>query len=164
MKPPRTYEALLAFLLLMMGAIFSLLGLVFQALSIPMRNGDASSFLLGGLPLLVFGGGLLLWARRKEHSWDRLRAEGRAVPGKLVPEATRRHWYTSFGSDGIRKRSPWTMLCIYQWEGKTYDLRSEFLWRKPQEGEQHPTIYLDPLDPKRAWVDPDSLQYEITLR
>ena len=49
MRAPRCYEALLAFLLLMLGAIFSLLGLLFGALSLPVRNGDARSFLLGGL-------------------------------------------------------------------------------------------------------------------
>lgn len=161
MRSPRCYEALLAFILLMLGAIFSLLGLLFGLLSIPVRNGDAWSFLLGGLPLLVLGAGLLLWARQKERSWDHLRTEGRAVPGKLVPEATRRHWYTSFGSDGLRKRSPWTVLCIYQWEGRTYEVRSEFLWNRPAGSGQTPTVYLDPLTPKRAWIDPDSLIYEI---
>ena len=126
-----------------------------------MRNGDSSSFLLGGLPLLALGGGLLLWARRKERDWYRLRTEGRAVPGRLVPEATRHHWYTSFGSDGLRKRSPWTVLCTYQWEGKTYSVRSEFLWKRPAGTDQRPAVYLDPLAPQRSWVEPDSLSYEI---
>lgn len=164
MKPPKSYEALLAFILLILGGVFTLLGLAGNILSIPMRSGDTQDFALWGLPLLVFGAGLLLWTRRRERGWDRLRAEGRAVPGKLVPEATRHHWYTSFGSDGLRKRSPWTVLCIYQWEGRTYSVRSQFLWQKPWETGQQPTVYLDPLNPKRAWVDPDSLQYEIKSR
>ena len=161
MRAPRCYEALLAFLLLMLGAIFSLLGLLFGSLSLPVRNGDARSFLLGGLPLLALGAGLLLWARRRERGWDWLKTEGRAVPGKLVLEATRHHWYTSFGSDGLRKRSPWTVLCIYQWEGKTYSVRSEFLWNRPAGSGQTPTVRLDPLVPQRAWIDPDSMIYEI---
>lgn len=160
MKPPRTYEALLGWILLILGAVFTLLGLLIPILSIPMRNGDARSFLLGGAPLLLFGAGLLCYARLRERGWDRLRTEGRAVTGQLAPEATRHHWYVSFGSDGFRKRSPWTVLCIYRWEDGTRSVRSQFLWQKPREGEQHPTVYVDPLNPGRAWVDPDSLDYE----
>ncbi len=161
MKAPRTYEALLGWILLILGGVFTLMGLVWTALSLPMKSGDARDFVLGGLPLLVFGGGLLLYARQRERGWDRLRTEGRAVQGKLVPEATRHHRYVSFGSDGFRKRSPWTVMCIYRWEDGTRAVRSEFLWRKPREEEQRPTVYIDPLDPRRAWIDPETLEYEL---
>lgn len=161
MKPPRTYEALLGWILLILGAMFTLLGLLFGILSIPMRNGDAKSFLLGGLPLMLFGAGLLCYARQRERGWDRLHTDGRAVPGELVPGATRCHWYVGFGSDGFHKRSPWSVMCIYRWKGRTYDLRSEFLWQRPRETGQQPTVYVDPDDPKRAWIDPDTLRYEI---
>lgn len=159
MKPPKTYEALLAFILLILGGVFTLLGLAAAALSLPMRSGAPRDFALWGLPLLLFGAGLLWYARQRERGWARLRAEGRAVPGQLVPRAIRHHWYISFGSDGLHKRSPWTVLCIYQWEGRTYSIRSQFLWRRPREGELHPTVYLDPLNPRWAWIDPDTLQF-----
>ncbi len=161
MKPPKSYEALLSCLLLALGAVFTLVGLVGNALSIPVRNGDTQDFALFGLPLLVFGAGLLLWSRQRERGWERLRAEGQAVPGKLVPGAVRHHRYVSFGSDGLHKRSPWTVLCIYRWENRTYSVRSQFLWSPPREDGQ-PTIYIDPLHPTRAWIDPESLQYERT--
>ena len=159
MRPPRCYEALLGFLFLVMGGVFSLLGLVDFFLSIPMRSGDAHVFLVGGLPMLLAGGFLLWKARQMERTWERLRTEGRAVSGELVPEATRHHWYTGWGSDGLHKRHPWTVLCIYRWEGRTYSVRSQFLWQEPAAGRQHPTVWLDPMAPKRAWVDPGSLQY-----
>lgn len=162
-KPPRIYEALLGWILLILGGVFTLLGLAGSILAIPVRNGGAQDFALFGLPLLVFGAGLLLWARQKERSWDRLKSGGLAVQGQLIPEATRRHWYVSFGSDGFRKRSPWSVMCIYRWEGRTYFLRSEFLWRPPRETGRQPIVYLDPLNPKPAWLDPDSLQYEMKI-
>ena len=137
MKPPKTYEALLAFILLILGGVFTLLGLAAAALSLPMRSGAPRDFALWGLPLLLFGAGLLWYAR----------------------QAIRHPWSISFGSDGLHKRSPWTVLCIYQWEGRTYSIRSQFLWRRPREGELHPTVYLDPLNPRWAWIDPDTLQF-----
>ena len=80
-----------------------------------------------------------------------------------MPEATRRHWYVSFGSDGLYKRSPWSVMCIYRWEDRTYSVRSQFLWRRPQNCGQRPTVYLDPLDPRRAWIDPETLVYEVSV-
>lgn len=158
MKAPRTYEALLGWILLILGGVFTLIGLAGTALSLPMKSGDAWEFALFGLPLLLFGAGLLLYARKKERDWDYLRTEGRALRGELVPEATRCHWYVSFGSDGLHKRHPWSVMCIYRWENRTYSVRSEFLWRKPGETNQRPTVYIDLLDPRRAWVDPESLE------
>lgn len=162
MRPPRCYEALLGWILLILGGVFTLLGLIGEAVSMPVRNGKAGDFALWGLPLLLFGAGLLWYARRRERGWARLRTEGRAVPGRLIPEGTRRHWYVSFGSDGLYKRSPWSVMCVYRWEGRTYSVRSQFLWQKPRDGEQRPTVYLDPLDPRRAWVDPETLEYDKT--
>lgn len=163
MKPPKSYESLLAVILLILGGVFTLLGLAAEVLPLPMRGGEPRGFALWGLPLLLFGAGLLWYARRRERLWARLRTEGRAVQGKLVPEATRRHWYTSWGSSGLRKRNPWTVMCIYRWEERTYCVRSQFLWRKPGGFEQRPTVYLDPLDPRRAWIDPETLVYEVSV-
>ena len=161
MKPPKSYESLLAVILLILGGVFTLLGLAAEVLPLPMRGGEPQDFALWGLSLLLFGAGLLWYARRRERVWARLRTEGRAVQGKLVPEATRRHWYTGWGSDGLRKRNPWTVMCIYRWEERTYSVRSQFLWCKPGDFEQRPTVYLDPLDPRRAWIDPETLAYEV---
>lgn len=157
MKAPKSYPSLLALLFLILGGVFSLLGL----LPLPMRSGSARRFLIGGLPLLLAGILLLWYARKTERSWERLRAEGQSVPGQMAPEATRFHWYTHWGSDGLRKRSPWTVLCVYCWEGRIYSVRSQFLWRQPRQIGQHPTVYLDSRNPKRAWIDPDTLAYEV---
>ena len=54
-------------------------------------------------------------------------------------------------------------MCIYRWEERTYCVRSQFLWRKPGGFEQRPTVYLDPLDPRRAWIDPETLVYEVSV-
>ena len=142
MKPPKSYESLLAFILLILGGVFTLLGLAAEVLPLPMRGGEPRDFALWGLPLLLFGAGLLWYARRRERLWAR-------------------HWYTSWGSGGLRKRNPWTVMCIYRWEERTYCVRSQFLWRKPGGFEQRPTVYLDPLDPRRAWIDPETLAYEV---
>ena len=72
MKPPKSYETLLAFLLLLLGGIFTLLGLIGAVLTLPMRSGEAQDFTLWGLPLLLFGAGLLWYARRRECVWSRL--------------------------------------------------------------------------------------------
>ena len=50
MKPPKSYETLLAFLLLLLGGIFTLLGLIGAVLTLPMRSGEAQDFTLWGLP------------------------------------------------------------------------------------------------------------------
>lgn len=163
MKPPKCYEGLFALVFLTLGGVFSLLGLVGEALSMPTRGGEPLSFLLGGLPMLLFGIGLLWSARRKELRWSRLRSEGQAVPGQVAPGSIRCRWYTSWGSDGFRKRNPWSLVCLYRWEGRSYSVTSQLLWERPCEEGQAPTIYLDPRNPRQAWVDPESLKYEVSL-
>ena len=49
MKPPKSYESLLAFILLILGGVFTLLGLAAEVLPLPMRGGEPRDFALWGL-------------------------------------------------------------------------------------------------------------------
>lgn len=163
MKPPRTYRAIIALVLLALGGVFTLLGVLGAfAVPIPMRSGEAWMFLPVGLILLAAGVVLVLSLGRTKRLQARLRVEGVPVPGRVT--AIRYHKYTSYGSDPdfvSYKRSPWTVTCEYQWERQTYTVRSPLLWDKPRAEDQQPTVYLDPNRPRRAFLDPESLRYEI---
>ena len=158
MRPPDTYAGLLALVLGALGAVFTLLGLVGEAVAIPMRGGQASDFLPFGLTFLLAGGVCLCADRRKKAARARLLAEGRRVEGRII--AVKHHLFVTFNTrDFINfpgRHSPWTILCAYTWAGQHYAVRSPFLWQEPIEGKPV-DIYLDPARPKRAAVDPDSV-------
>ncbi len=162
MKPPRFFRTFPAVVLLALGTVFTLLGaLGVSAVPIPMRSGEAWMFLPIGLVLLAAGVVLALSVRRTKRLQVRLRAEGVPVPGRVT--AIRYHRYTSYGTDPdfvAYKRSPWTVSCEYQWEGQTYTVRSSLLWQRPCAEGQQPAVYVDPNHPKKAFLDPGSLQYE----
>ena len=55
------------------------------------------------------------------------------------------------------RNSPWSVRCTYEYGGRTYGVDSGLLWKEPAPGLQHPTVYVDPTRPKRAWVDLDTV-------
>ena len=56
-------------------------------------------------------------------------------------------------------RSPWTVYCEYDWAGKTYSIRTEYLWKQPSPNSPDLTVALDPAAPQRAVVDTQTLRY-----
>lgn len=89
----------------------------------------------------------------------RLQSAGTAVPGTIVQ--VRRHsfirWERESFSSWPGRNSPWSVRCTYEYGGRTYGVDSGLLWKEPAPGLQHPTVYVDPGRPKRAWVDPDTI-------
>ena len=162
MKEPKSVWEILAPILLILGALFALLGaLGLAGISIPMRSGLQEDFFLIGAGLLAAGGlcALAAWGKRRRQTW--LRENGRAVPGEVT--AVRHHTTINYGAVKGRRRSPWSVECRYTWDGQTYTARTPLLWEKPAKGGQRPLVYLDPERPRRAAVDPDSVRMETEL-
>ncbi len=145
----------MAFLVLEgLGLSFLLLYGLWLAVDLPMQNGEPWMFGAAGLLLQFAALVCLLIARRRGRRRERLRACGLPVRGRIVGVTC--HTFVNYGN----QRHPWTVLCEYQYEGQTYTVRSTFLWDRPRESGQTPKIFLDQTRPRRAWVDPESLQYE----
>ena len=163
-KRPQSYLDMLAMIVTPLGALFVLLGLLGQFVPLPMRGGESWMFLPAGLALLAAGGLCALCSRVRRRRSARLRSEGRAVPGRVV--SVKEHVWVNWntGSLAPRRRSPWSAECEYQWEGQTRTVRTSLLWDRPREGGRRPAVYVDPQHPRRAWVDPASLEYERTMR
>ncbi len=160
MKPPSSYSVLIALVLIPLGGLFALLGLLGQAFPFTMRSGEAWQFIPVGLILAAVGGLCILAAAQKKVIQSRLLAGGRPVQGSILE--VKHHIFVTYNISSFTncpgKNSPWTVLCQYTWEGRTYTVRSGFFWRKPSEYDQHPVVYLDPEHPKRAFLDPDSIR------
>lgn len=157
LKRPASRLEIIWLVLTVLSLVFLLiygLGLVFP---IPMKNGESWMFGVFGFGLLFTALLCLMILRRQGRQRNRLRTGGFPVQGRVVK--TTCHITVSCGSVGARKRHPWTVLCRYQYEGQTYTVRSTFLWDKPVGSAAK--IFLDQERPGQAWVDPESLQYEI---
>ena len=159
LKKPAGNLEIVTLVLDCLGICFLLLGLLGTAVPIPMRSGESWMFAVMGLVLLFAAFPCLLLVRARARRNHELRRLGRPVPGRVI--RVRHHIWTSLGSRGLRRRHPWTVLCEYRWEGQTYTAGSIFLWERPLETGQAPKIFLDQDNPRRAFVDPDSLKYEI---
>ena len=162
MRPPDSYAGLIALVLGALGAVFALLGLVGEAAAIPMRGGQASDFLPFGLAFLAAGGVCLGVDRLRAAARARLLAEGRRVRGEVLD--VKRHIFVSFNTKDLiqfpGRSPPWTLLCSYTWEGRTYTVRSPFLWQQPANP-RSVDICIDPARPGRAAVDLDSVPIEL---
>ena len=162
MRPPDSYAGLIALVLGALGAVFALLGLVGEAAAIPMRGGQASDFLPFGLTFLLAGGVCLGIDRLRAAARARLLAKGRRVQGEVLD--VKRHIFVNFNTGDLvnfpGRRSPWTLLCSYTWEDKTYTVRSPFLWQQPANP-RSVDICIDPARPGRAAVDLDSVPIEL---
>lgn len=154
MKRPNSFPALWALLLSLIGGGLFLFGLVYTVFSLPMRSGSSWAILLTGGAFLIAGGACALLARRRSRQQTRLREHGTAVPGRSV--RVKRHSFVTW-NETPGSRSPWSVWCEYDYEGRAYTVRSGFFWTKPSEYDQHPLVYLDPERPQRAVLDPDSI-------
>ena len=158
-RPPESMPALLAVVLGGMGILFGLLGSLISLLKLPMRSGQGWMFLPIGAALLLAGAGCALEDRRRRRLRERLLREGTPVPGTLV--SMRRHWLITWNASAFNnwpgKSSPWSLTCRYSWQGKDYLLRTGFLWARPAPERSAPVVYLDPDNPRRAVVDPETI-------
>lgn len=159
-KPPRSVWPMWAGVFLSLGAALCGFGLLAQFAAIPVRSGNAADFLrMGGLCLIV-GGACALWSRRNNAIQRRLRRDGTAVSGTV--HSVKHHIYVNWNrasfSNAAGHNSPWSVCCEYSYGGRTYTVRSDFLWARPAGGGQCPTIYLDPRRPGRAFIDPDTIR------
>lgn len=160
MRPPNSISALCAMTFGLLGAAFLILDVVFGGLGLPVRGASSGwAFLpIGGVCLLI---GLVcaLAVRRRRRREGRLQSAGVAVPGTIVQ--VNHHifinWNLEHFSSWPGRNSPWSVRCTYEYEGRTYGVDSGLLWKEPAPGLQHPTVYVDPTRPKRAWVDLDTV-------
>ena len=163
MRPPETLWSLCAHLFGLMGALFLLLGLVFSLAGIPVRNGPSWSFLPIGGALLLAGlaAGAGAWGKARQAR--RLKAEGIKVTGTVqsVQHLVWINWNTSSFVNWPGKCSPWVIRCSYSYQGQTYSAKSGLAWSRPASGAQRPVLYLDPRRPSRAWVDLDTIRWEL---
>ncbi|MEY8316610.1 hypothetical protein AALB19_04710 [Oscillospiraceae bacterium 50-58] len=141
-------DALAVFFMLIFG--------VGHVIAIPMRSGEPWMLGVTGLLLLFAAMPCMLIAQFQGRRREWLRCSGFPVQGRVV--RVTHHPSVSYGN----QRHPWTVLCEYRYEGRTYTARSTFLWDEPAGSTAK--IFLDRDRPGQAWVDPKSLQYKINLR
>ena len=160
MRPPDSRSALCAVVFAFLGAAFLILGVIFGGLGLPVRGASSGwAFLPIGVVCLLIALVCALAVRRRRRRERRLQSAGVAVPGTIVQ--VRRHifirWERESFSNWPGQGSPWSVRCTYEYGGRTYGVNSGLLWKEPAPGLQHPTVYVDPTHPKRAWVDPDTI-------
>ena len=160
MRPPDSISALCAMTFGLLGAAFVVIGTLYGCLGVSIRRAASSwAFLPIGLACLLLCLVCALAVRRRRRREGRLRSAGVAVPGTIVQ--VRRHifirWERESFSNWPGQGSPWSVRCTYEYGGRTYGVDSGLLWKEPAPGLQHPTVYVDPTHPKRAWVDLDTI-------
>lgn len=139
-----------------LAAVFLLLFGLLKLFTIPMRGGEPWMFGVTGLLLLFAAIPCTVIARRQGRRRKWLRRSGFPAQGRVIKVTC--HRCVNYGN----QRHPWTVLCQYRYEGETYMVRSTFLWEEPAGSAAK--IFLDQERPGRAWVDPESLQYEMRSR
>lgn len=159
LRRPASRLELVAIVLFALAFVFLLIFGLGYIIAIPMRSGEPQMLGVTGLLLLLAAAPCTLIAQFQGRRREWLRCSGFPVQGQILK--TTCHITVSYGSVRTRQRHPWTVLCQYRYEGQTYTVRSTFLWAKPVG--QKAKIFLDPDRPRQAWVDPESLTYEVSV-
>ena len=161
LRRPASRLEIVTIVLCALSFVFLLIyGLSF-VVAIPMKSGEPWMLGLPGLALCFAAMPCMVIIHWQGRRRERLRCDGFPVQGRIIKRVC--HLSVSYGSGaGVRKRHPWTVWCEYRYEGQSYTVRSTFLWDEPVG--KTAKIFLDQLRPERAWVDPKSLQYKLTLR
>ena len=159
MERPNTISGLCVILFGMLGAAFTILGLLFWVMAVPIRGGPSWAFLPVGLLAWLLCLAFSAASRRREARRARLRAEGVAVPGEIlsVDRLAWINWNPSTLWNWPGGHSPWRLRCAYRYGGERYQVKSDLLWREPVRSGWRPTVYLDPGNPRRAVVDLDTV-------
>ena len=114
-----------------------------------------------GIGCLAAGVLMILRIRRKRKEDNRILEEGQRVNAKIVRAKHHTTANLSFSSSRGRaaSRSPWTAWCEYQWDGKTYTIRTNYLWMQPWMESPKVEVALDPAAPQRGVVDARTIHY-----
>ena len=163
MRPPQTIWSLCAFIFGLIGANFVILGLIFYITGIPADGAPNWFFIPIGAFLFLLSVGLLIKCRFQKRRIEYLKAEGLAVVGKIqsVRHLVWINWNTRTFANWPGQRSPWVIQCSYCYGGRNYTVKSILSWLKPSTGFQRPVIYLDPRCPSHAYVDTDTIRWEL---
>ena len=113
--------------------------------------------LLGSIVCLARCG---LQEQRRKH----LKTNGISVVGKIqsVRHLVWINWNTKTFVNWPGQCSPWFVQCSYCYGGRTYTVKSLLSWIKPATDFQQPVIYLDPRNPVHAYVDMDTIKWELS--
>ena len=164
MRPPKTIASLCAYMFGLMGTLFTLLGIVFYCVGIPVEGGPNWAFILVGGSLLLAGLGCLLKHRRQERRRARLKKEG--VRAAATIQSVRHYVWINWNTRSFVTQpgqcSPWVIQCSYRYREQTYTVKSPLCWQKPASQYQQPVVYLDPDHPNRACLDMDTIRWEFS--
>ena len=113
--------------------------------------------LLGSIVCLARFG---LQEQRRKH----LKTNVISVVGKIqsVRHLVWINWNTKTFVNWPGQCSPWVVQCSYCYGGRTYTVKSLLSWIKPATDFQQPVIYLDPRNPVHAYVDMDTIKWELS--
>ena len=164
MRQPQTIWSLCAFILGLMGIMFVFLGTVFSITGIPVNGGPNWLFIPIGTVLLLGSLACLAKCRLQKQRIRRLKAAGISVAGKIqsVRHLVWINWNTKTFVNRPGQCSPWVVQCSYCYGGRTYTVKSLLSWIKPTDDFQQPVIYLDPRNPSNAYVDLDTIKWEVS--
>lgn len=164
MRQPQTIWSLCAFIFGLMGIIFVFLGMLFYITDIPVNGGCNWFFIPIGAILLL--GSIVCLARcgLQEQRRKHLKTNGISVVGKIqsVRHLVWINWNTKTFVNWPGQCSPWVVQCSYCYGGRTYTVKSLLSWTKPATDFQQPVIYLDPRNPVHAYVDMDTIKWELS--
>lgn len=163
MRQPQTIWSLCAFISGLMGTIFVFLGIIFYITGVPANGAPNWFFVPIGSVLLLVSIICLMKCHLQERRIKYLRAKGISVVGNIQ---SARHlvlinWNTRTFVNWPGQCSPWVIQCSYCYNGRTYTVKSNLSWLKPSANFQRPVIYLDPRSPAHAYVDMDTIKWEL---
>ena len=163
MRQPQTIWSLCAFIFGLMGIIFILLGTIFYITGVPVNGGPNWLIIPIGAFLLLGGIVCLTKSRLQEQRIKYLKAKGISAVGKIqsVRHLVWINWNTKSFVNWPGQCSPWVVQCSCCYDGQTYTVKSLLLWTKPATDFQQPIIYLDPYNPAHAYMDIDTMKWEL---
>ena len=163
MRQPRTIWSLYAFIFGLMGLIFIFLGTVFYITGIPVNGGPNWFFIPIGVVILLGGLACLMKCRLQEQRIKYLKTEGISVVGNIqsVRHLVWITWNTKTFVSRPGQSSPWVVQCSYCYGGQIYTIKSLLSWIKQADDFQQPIIYIDPRNPAHAYVDMDTIKWEL---
>ena len=163
MRQPQTIWSLCTFISGLMGTIFVFLGIIFYITDIPVNGAPNWFFVPIGVISLLVSIVCLTKCRLQERRIKYLKAKGISVAGNIqsVRHLVWINWNTKSFVNWPGQCSPWVVQCSYCYDGQTYTVKSLLLWIKPAADFQQPIIYLDPRNPAHAYVDMDTIKWEL---
>ena len=163
MEPPQTIWSFCTFLFRLMGTVFVLLGAFFTMADISVNGRPGWCFIPIGAIVFLFSFGCFFYNLLLDRRIKHLKAEGISVTGKI--QSTQHliwiNWNTKTFVNWPGQCSPWVIQCSYCYQGQAYTVKSSLSWLKPSPGPQHPVIYFDPHNPVHAFVDMDTVKWEL---